>query len=165
MRSLRSKSESAPFFGRPFFDKLKVLIEQLDAIFIALGVASSFKHVRNFGDIAATKSKAVYMRDFEVATQSATKIASICETNIACAEICSYHHISPRSEVPIVLSRFLGAWSNLSLRKQPSTFEACAGPEKKRASSEQILLFYYYYYYLLFIVDRYTNYLLCNLLP
>ena len=45
-------------------------------------VASSFKHVRNFGDIAATNSQVVYTRDFKVATQSATKIASSCTTKI-----------------------------------------------------------------------------------
>ena len=61
-----------------------IFVARLDAIFVALCVASSFKRVRNFGDIAATKSQVVYTGDFEVAIQSATKIASSCAIKIAC---------------------------------------------------------------------------------
>ena len=45
---------------------------------------SELHQAQNSGDIAAIKSKAVYMRDIAVANQSATKIASSCATKIAC---------------------------------------------------------------------------------
>ena len=61
-----------------------IFVAQLDAIYVGLWVALSFKQVRNFGQIAATKWQAVYMCNFEVATQSKTKIASSCTTKIAC---------------------------------------------------------------------------------
>ena len=54
-----------------------IFVAQLNAIFVALWVASSFKHVWEFGDIAATKAQVVYKRDFEVTTQNATKFACV----------------------------------------------------------------------------------------
>ena len=50
---------------------------QSDAIFVALWVASSFKHVPNFGDMAATKSQVVYARDFEVVTRARQKLRPV----------------------------------------------------------------------------------------
>ena len=73
-----------------------IFVAQLDAIFVALWVASSFKHVRNLGVIAATKSQVVYTGDFVVAIQSATKIASSCATKIACVNGASQCLSSPR---------------------------------------------------------------------
>ena len=51
--------------------KLVIFVVQLDATFVVLPVTSSFKHVQNFGNIAATKLQVVYTHDFEVATRSA----------------------------------------------------------------------------------------------
>ena len=47
-----------------------IFVAQLDAIFAVFLVPSTFKYVRNFGDIAAPKSQVVYRRDFEVATKN-----------------------------------------------------------------------------------------------
>ena len=62
----------------------KLFWSREDAIFVALRVESSFKHVQNFGDIPATKSRVVYTGKLKVATQSVTKIASSYTTKIAC---------------------------------------------------------------------------------
>ena len=54
---LNIRSHKAPFTQ-------VIFVAQLDAIFVVLGVTSSFKHDQNLGDIAATKSQVVYTRDF-----------------------------------------------------------------------------------------------------
>ena len=56
--SFRSCRVKARLHGQFF-----LFVAQLDAIFVARRVASSFKYVRNFGDIAATKSQVVYTRE------------------------------------------------------------------------------------------------------
>ena len=62
----------------------RFLSQQLDAIFVAPKIASSFKHVRNPCDIAATKSFLVYTCDFEVATWARQKLHRVAATKIAC---------------------------------------------------------------------------------
>ena len=69
----------------------RFLSQQLGAIFVTLKlhqVASSFKHVRNPCDMAATKSHwkshLVYTCDFEVATLARQKLHQVAATKIAC---------------------------------------------------------------------------------
>ena len=101
-----------------------MFIAQLDAIFIALCVASSFEHVRNLGDIAATKSQVVYTRDLEVAIQNATKIVSSCATKIACVN-------GALDSTRAAIGQFSGPYSTVRPPKSKSLFLRALFQEKE----------------------------------
>ena len=71
-RETRNCPHKVTCFCKALFTQA-ILVTQLDAIFVVLWITSSFKHVRNFGDIAATKTQVVYMCDFWSCTSEGDK--------------------------------------------------------------------------------------------
>ena len=79
---------------------LAVLAAQLDVILSR----SEFKHVRNFGNIAPTKSPVGYTRDFEVADQNEKKCIDLRDKTRRCKRALRrvwlrppYPHLTPSS--------------------------------------------------------------------